>query len=141
MSNHILPEWSWRLAFVFSLVGMGFGLWIRYSIPESMDFILKSAAGKKLDNSLIKSSLSFIRHHPIQSFGVCLLTWLGVSVTFAFFIYAPIHMTTFNHLTQQEAFRINTFALVLLVTLIPVFGMRQYRSTWMILLLRVFSKA
>ncbi len=137
MSNHILPAWSWRLAFIFSLVGMGFGLWVRYSIPESMDFILQSAAGKKLDNSLIKSCLRFIRHHPIQSFGVCLLTWLGVSVTFAFFIYAPIHMTTINHLTQQEAFKVNTFALMLLVALIPVFGILSERVNRLSLILIV----
>ncbi len=136
ISHHAAPAWIWRLAFIFSFIGVGFGLWVRSSIPESMDFILKSATGKKIDKFfLIKSSVNFIRQNPIQSLGVCLLTWLGVCVTFTFFIYAPIHMTTINNLTQQEAFRINTFSLMLLVMLIPLFGILSERVNRLSLML------
>ena len=44
IAKGIIPEWSWRFVFLFSLVGIIFGFWLRYSIPESLVFIMNNTA-------------------------------------------------------------------------------------------------
>lgn len=118
-----IPDWSWRIAFLLSLFGTIFGLWLRYSIPESIEFILKNSLTKnrnKLDT--LKSSFDYIKSHYSQCLAIFGITWLGVCVTFSIYVYSPIHMSTINHLSHQEAFSINTIALLLVISFIPLFG-------------------
>lgn len=47
---------------------------------------------------------------------------MGVSMTFSFYVYAPLHLTQLNTFSQHQAFGINTFALGILILFIPCFG-------------------
>lgn len=121
---HVIPDWSWRMIFILTMVGMLWGVWIRYSLPESKEFILENG-GEKPQNKwdIFKSSFKFAIQYPYQCFSIFSITWLGVCITFAIFIYSPIHLSTVNHLSQYQAHGINSLSLLLLIILLPIFGL------------------
>ena len=43
IEKNIFPEWGWRIVFLLSLLGTFVGLWIRRSLPESIEFILENS--------------------------------------------------------------------------------------------------
>lgn len=119
----VIPSWSWRLAFLLALVGMVFGFWLRNSIPESIEFVLNhQIPTTKTKTQLIRESLNFLKFNLSKCIGVIGVNWLGVCVTYSFYIYAPIHMASVNHLTKYESFGINSIGLATAVLLIPFFG-------------------
>jgi MHS family proline/betaine transporter-like MFS transporter len=123
ITNHYIPEWSWRGLFFIALAGTIIGLWIRSSLPESLGYILSNSSSKRKSKSeIIKSTVSMIKSQPLHCLSVTAIAWLGVSETSAIFVYSPIHMTTINHFSQHDALEINTLSLVLLTMLIPLFG-------------------
>ena len=118
-----IPEWSWRFIFLFSLFGIIFGVWLRYSIPESLTFIMNNAATrptKKWD--IFKNSIVFIKNNPYQCLSIVAITFLGTCLSFIYYIYIPIHLITTRDFTQNEVFSLNVFSLTLVVILIPIFG-------------------
>ena len=123
MDQHLLPMWGWRLAFLLAFFTMVVGFWIRSSIPESWDFINANAiSDKKPLFTIFLEGLEFIKANPVKALTVFALVWLGTSITVLIFIYAPNHMTTINTLNRLQALTVNSSSLLLLVTLIPIFG-------------------
>ncbi len=119
----IVPDWSWRIIFILTLIGTSFGAWIRYSLPESKEFILENAGDAKQNKwNIFKESLKFTIHYPYQCFAIFVITWLGVCITVSIFIYSPIHLSTVNHLSQHQAHGINSLSLLFLILLLPMFG-------------------
>lgn len=123
--HHVfLPAWGWRLAFFPAIIAMLVGIWMRTSIPESLSFMLENAkmpANSKWE--ILTNALNFIKQYPYKSMAVAALTWLGVCITYSVYVYGPIHMTTLNSLSTYEAFSINSISLLILIFLIPIFGM------------------
>lgn len=118
-----LPEWSWRLVFLFSLFGMGLGLWIRNALPESKAFMLENSGTQiATKKNLLKASLNFIKNNPILCFAIWSIIILGVGETTAIYVYSPIHMTTINHFSLHQALLNNSISLALVIFLIPFFG-------------------
>jgi MHS family proline/betaine transporter-like MFS transporter len=118
-----IPEWSWRIIFMLSLVGTLFGVWMRFSIPESIGFMLENASTPKIKKSeIFKNSIQFIKTYYVQSLAVFAITWLGVCATYSIFIYSPIHLITIHQMTQYTSLGINSISLTLLIILIPIFG-------------------
>lgn len=123
INNQYLPEWGWRAIFFIALAGTAVGIWIRNSLPESLGFVLNnSSSRKRMKYDILKSSISLIKLNPLRCLSLMAITWLGVSETSAIFVYSPIHMYTFNNLSQQNALEINTLSLFWLTVLIPFFG-------------------
>ena len=123
IAKGIIPEWSWRFVFLFSLVGIIFGFWLRYSIPESLVFIMNNTAthpSKKWQ--IFKNSFVFIKKNPSQCLSIIAITFLGACLTFIYYIYIPMQLITTRNFTQSEAFSLNVFSLALIVILIPIFG-------------------
>ena len=123
ITNHYIPEWSWRGLFFIALAGTFIGVWIRGSLPESLGYVLSNSSAKENGKSeILKSTISLIKAQPLHCLAIIAIAWLGVSETSAIFVYSPIHMTTVNHFSQQDALEINTLSLILLTVLIPLFG-------------------
>lgn len=123
IAKGIIPEWGWRFVFLFSLVGMIFGIWVRYSIPESFTFIINNTSTMPTNKKKIfKDSFFFIKQNPYQCLSIVGITLLGACLTFIYYIYIPIHLITDRGFTQSEAFSLNVFSLALIVLLIPIFG-------------------
>ncbi len=121
---HVLPEWGWRFAFMLALLTMLIGFWIRNSLPESLEFIAENARTEKRSFfDVLYEALAGFKSQTFDAFVVFSLVCFGVSTTILIFIYAPIHMSTVNHLHNTQAFIINSSSLTLLVLLIPLFGL------------------
>ena len=130
IDKNIIPQWSWRLLFMFSIFGTFIGLWIRRSLPESIGFILENSNTKIHKKSqILRDSINLIKKHPSSCISIIAIAWLGVSETSALFVYSPIHMTMINNFSQQQAIGMNTICLLFLIPLIPLFGfLSDYHS-------------
>ncbi len=123
IAKGILPDWSWRVAFLFSITGIVFGFWIRSSIPESMSFILNNSATQKTKKSyILKNSLNFIKNHSLQCFSISAITMMGTCLSYIYYIYIPIQLITTRNFTQSKIYSLNVFSLFLIVILIPFYG-------------------
>ena len=121
---HVLPEWGWRFAFMLAFLTMLIGFWIRNSLPESLAFIAENARTEKRSFfDVLYEALAVFKSQTFDTFVVFSLVCFGVSTTILIFIYAPIHMSTVNHLHNTHSFIINSSSLTLLVLLIPLFGL------------------
>jgi len=128
INTNVLPDWSWRIIFVLSLLGISMGPWIRRSLPESMEFILENSntlSNKK--TNILFSSIKLIKNHPLRCLSLIAITWLGVGETSAIFVYSPIHMTMINNFSQHQALGMNTLSLLFLIPMIPIFGLLSDR--------------
>ena len=120
---HVLPEWGWRFAFILAFLTMLIGFWIRNSLPESLEFIAENARSEKRTFfDILYEALAVFKSQTFDTFVVFSLVCFGVSTTILIFIYAPIHMSTVNHIHNTQSFIINSSSLTLLVLLIPLFG-------------------
>lgn len=118
-----LPDWGWRLAFILALITMLIGFWIRNSLPESLEFITENARKeKKTFFEILHAALNVFKSQSFDTLIVFSLVCFGVSTTILIFVYAPIHMTTVNHMHDTQSFAINSSSLALLTLLIPLFG-------------------
>lgn len=120
---HVLPMWSWRLAFIFAFVTMIVGFWIRNSIPESQEFITKNArSNNRTLKEIFIETLQLLKKQSLESFVVFALVLFGVATTVLIFVYAPIHLVTVNNLSSTQAFLINSSGLAIVTILIPFMG-------------------
>lgn len=123
ITKGIVPEWSWRFIFLFSLVGIIFGVWLRYSIPESLTFIMNNSTTRSTKKwNIFKNAIIFIKNHPSQCLSIVAITFLGTCLSFIYYIYIPINLITTRNFSQNEVFSLNVFSLSLIVILIPIFG-------------------
>ena len=128
MKMGFLPENGWRIAFVVSFITTMMGCWVRNAVPESFEFIIANARKERrtvLD--IAKETFRTIKTQFIESLLVFTLVWFGVSATMLIFIYAPIHMVTINNLVDYQSFSINSISLLLVIIMIPIFGMMSDR--------------
>lgn len=120
---HILPAWGWRIAFIFAAITMLFGYWIRDSIPESQEFIANNARSDyRTLSDIFNETISLLKQQALESMVVFLLVFFGVSTTVLIFVYVPTHLVIVNHLSNTQAFLINSLGLVIVTTLIPFMG-------------------
>jgi MFS transporter, MHS family, proline/betaine transporter len=123
IAKNIIPEWSWRFIFLFSLVGIAFGIWIRNSIPESLVFIMNNVNTEPTRKwHILNSSLRFIKDHPSQCLSISAVTLMGICLSFIYYIYIPINLITTRGFSNNEVFSLNVLSLTLVVILIPIFG-------------------
>lgn len=123
MDIKALPDWGWRLAFILALITMLIGFWIRNSLPESLEFITANARKKKRTFfEILHDALNVFKSQSFDTLLVFSLGCFGISTTTLIFVYAPIHMSTINHIQHAQSFIINSSSLLLLTLLIPLFG-------------------
>ena len=123
IATGIIPEWSWRFIFIFSLIGIVFGIWIRHSIPESLTFIMNNITTDPTKKwHILKNSFIFIKHNPARCLSISALTLLGTCLSFIYYIYIPIHLLITRNFSQNEVFSLNVLSLFIIVILIPLFG-------------------
>ena len=123
ISINVLPDWGWRFIFLFSFIGILFGLWLRYSIPESFVFIMNKVTNIETKKwSILKNSINYIKNHPSQILSISALTLMGTFLSFIYYIYIPINLITNRGFTHNQVFTLNVISLSLIVILIPIFG-------------------
>jgi MHS family proline/betaine transporter-like MFS transporter len=119
----IIPQWSWRLAFIFAFVTMIVGFWVRSSIPESQQFIINNARkDKRKFKDIFNETFCLLKQESFDSFVVFTLVLFGAATTVLMFVYAPIHLVTINNLSRTQAFLSNSAGLLIVTILIPFMG-------------------
>lgn len=123
IDQQILPQWGWRLAFIFAFVTMLLGFWIRSSIPESMEFVANTARSHERSLShIFTETFRLLKQQRLESLVVFMLVLFGVTTTVILFVYAPTQMVKVNHFTSTQAFMINSAGLAIVTALIPTMG-------------------
>lgn len=123
IDKQLIPEWSWRFVFLFSISGIIFGFYLRRSIPESLSFIMNSRPGQITKKSnLFKESIKYIANNPIQCLSLGAITLTAACLTYIYYIYIPINLMTYRHFTKIEVYGLNSICLLAVVLLIPFFG-------------------
>jgi MHS family proline/betaine transporter-like MFS transporter len=123
IAEKYIPDWGWRIVFLFSIFGVIFGFWIRKSIPESLTFILNnSTRERKRKRDILITSFHYIIENPLQCLSISAITLLGICLTYIYYIYIPINLITYRHFTQLQVYGLNAGSLSIVVLLIPFFG-------------------
>jgi len=117
-------EWFiWRVPFMLALVGSSVGLYVRLCMPESLEYVLYYSDHKKPNLSqLTKQSLQYIKHQKVKSALVLALSLLGVSMSFLFYIFAPIQAKLYNNLSYTQILVSNLIAACVMLIAYPIIG-------------------
>ena len=124
ISVNKLPHWSWRILFLFSIIGVIIGYIIRRKTQETLEFIKHNAHHYPITvKSFFKKIYNFIITEPQKMITIIVLAGFGTYFSFAtFFSFGQIHMSTINTFSKAVALLINSTALLCTVCFIPIFG-------------------
>lgn len=123
ITSGYIAAWCWRLVFIFSIFGVIFGFWIRRSIPESLAFVLNNTNPDKRNKlNILTESFQYIIQNQAQCLSICALTLMGICLTYIYYIYIPVNLMTYRHLSQIQVYGLNVASLLIVVLLIPCFG-------------------
>lgn len=119
----ISANWLWRIPFVLALITTVFGVYIRYNMPESMDYIVYYAQHTKPTTKVIyRQSLRFVRQFPFLFNYAFFASFLSVATGFFFYLYIPLHAIQHSELSQQFIMQSTIASLTFVCIIIPVFG-------------------
>lgn len=100
MPEATLAEWGWRLPFLFGLLIVPIGLWLRATLTDTPEFIAAHAQDRSKD-APIMATLASHGANIAQGFGVSVLS--GVCA-YALVIYMPVHLQKALGFSSQDAF-------------------------------------
>ncbi|GAA0372246.1 MHS family MFS transporter [Actinoallomurus spadix] len=117
-SGDAFKDWGWRIPFLFSLVLVGIGLWVRLRVMETPMFaeVVERRAVEKVP------VLEVIRRHPKE---IVLSALLRCSEQMPFYIFTSFALTyVVKHAGLSKTFALNAVAVAaaLELVLIPAFG-------------------
>lgn len=149
----LYPQYSnlWRLPFFLALATTLIGLYIRYKMPESLDYILYYAnRAKPTTREIYSQSLQFFKQHPFLFYFAFCSSFLSVTTGFFFYLYVPLHAIEYSMLSRDLIMTSNTISLCFVTLLIPCFGwlsdrfdrlkMLTFASTGLLVLAYPFMK-
>jgi MFS transporter, MHS family, proline/betaine transporter len=117
-------EWIiWRIPFILALLGSSIGLYIRMYLPESLEYIIYYAEKPKPNlKKILKQAFFYSYDNKLKSFYVFVLSCLGVSTTFLFYIYGPTQAHMYGFFTDKQIIISNIISLCVLLGVYPVAG-------------------
>lgn len=125
-----LSSYAWRIPFILTSIGIPIGLWIRRRNAETLPFIRENSSETECNfKNHFQNLLQLIKFKKASCVLIVALSALGTCATYLIYLYAPLHTALFQHLSQWHVMAINTFSLVVLVMLIPLFGYLSDRYT------------
>jgi MHS family proline/betaine transporter-like MFS transporter len=114
---------AWRIPFLFALITMGLGLYIRRRIPESLDYVRYYAnRAKPTSRMLYQHSLTFIKTYPLLFRYAFFASFLSIASSFFFYLYMPLYAVHDIHLPRAWVTLSTLSALSFTTLLIPLFG-------------------
>lgn len=123
ISNQLIPMWSWRFCFFFSIGGIFLSFWIDRNVSESLSYILENSIEKeKPFRGYFSSFLQAITQQKGRILGVSILLWLSVTFTYLIFVYAPTHIMQHSGISMTKSLIVNTVSLAVIVLLTPISG-------------------
>lgn len=97
VNSKILPEWSFRLIFLFSSLTLLIGYVARRHMNETLEFFIYSPKFTDHKTKLLyQQAQKSIKTRPWQSLKIIFLTGFGTHMTYSLFFFAPFHLTKVN---------------------------------------------
>jgi MHS family proline/betaine transporter-like MFS transporter len=117
-------EWLfWRLPFILALLGSSIGLYIRLYLPESLEYIVYySEKPKPAITSILKNSLRYCLSNKVKTVYVFVLSCLGVTSTFLFYIFGPTQAHISGYFSENQIMISNILSLIALLAVYPIAG-------------------
>lgn len=115
LSQEDLYSYGWRIGFLFGIVLAFIGIYIRKNTSETPIF-LAIEEKNKTKNPLIKTFI----HHPREFLISIIFSSLQGVAFFLLFVYMPTFYTKFLHIPPAKALFVNSFAMFILIVLIPI---------------------
>lgn len=116
-------EWLWRIPFLLAMITTLIGYLIRYTMPESLAYVVYYAQRSKPNTSVIyKQSVEFVKKYPFMFNYAFFASFLSVATGFFFYLYIPLHAIQYSHLPRSTIITSTMLSLTLVSLLIPVFG-------------------
>lgn len=118
MSTEQLHDFGWRIPFLFGAVIGVVGLYLRKGMGDDEHF-----DKMKKEHISEKTPLAeFWKDYKLQALKIIMLSWaFGVSV-YLIFIFLPSYLHTFHNVKLEDALSAHTISIVVLMVLIPFFG-------------------
>lgn len=113
-----LASWGWRLPFMAGLLVGGIGLWMRKGMAETPEFQQLKESGRVDKNPLLEA----IQSTPTQIIRVGAMVALMGGGFYMLFVWWPTYLTKIVTPPVPHALVVNTIAMAVLMTLIPVAG-------------------
>ncbi len=113
--KEILLDWGWRVGFLFGIVLAIVGIYIRKNTSETPEF-LAIEEENKTKNPLLKTFV----HHPKEFLISIIYSSLQGVAFFLLFVYMPTFYIKVLKIEMSKALFINSFAMFVLVILIPI---------------------
>ncbi|MGK5084603.1 MFS transporter [Bdellovibrionota bacterium FG-1] len=118
LGDHDMQAWGWRLPFLSGVVIACVAIWMRSELEETPVFEQMRKDGDLGGNPLAEA----IELVPGKIFHASMLVTLVGGGFYLLFVWWPAFMSRYIHPHVPYAMTINTFSLILLVTLIPIMG-------------------
>lgn len=115
MSKETLLDWGWRVGFLLGIVLAFVGVYIRRKTEETPIFIEIQQNGHN-HNPLLKT----VKEHYKELLIAVIFSSLQGVAFFLLFVYMPTFYSKFLNISMSKALFINTFAMLVLIILIPV---------------------
>jgi MHS family proline/betaine transporter-like MFS transporter len=117
-------EWIlWRIPLMFALVGTVVGLYVRFHLPESKEYILHYADHKKpMFTDLLKQSFKYMISNRVKSICVFCLSGLGVSITCLIYIFPSMQIHVDNQFSIRQALVSTIISLTVMLCFLPYMG-------------------
>lgn len=116
-------DWLWRIPFLFAALTTLIGFYIRYSMPESLAYIVYYAQrAKPTTGAIYRQSLAFVKKSPFIFNYAFFASFLSVTTGFFFYLYIPLHAMQYSHLPRSFIITSTTLSLIVVTLLIPLFG-------------------
>ncbi len=110
-----MPEWAWRIPFLFGGVIGVFGFFVRRRMVETPEFASETTRGK---NSLFQ----LLRSHRLSSFAAFVFGSFNGALTYTLFGFLNIYLSRYLHVPLAEAMRLNLFGLFAFMFGSPLMG-------------------
>lgn len=122
--NHPELEWViWRIPFILALLGSSIGLYIRMYLPESLEFVIYySEQPKPSIKKILNESFQYCIENKFKTIYVFILSCLGVTTTFLFYIYGPTQAHIDGYFSNNQIILSNSIALFILLLIYPFAG-------------------
>ena len=118
MGDAAMEDWGWRLPFLSGIFIGLLGIWMARALEETPTFEKMKAEGKIGGNPLREA----LQEVPGRIFHAAMLVILVGGGFYILFVWWPTMLSRFIHPHVPHALALNTFALILLVILIPFTG-------------------
>ncbi len=122
-SSLISQQWAWRIPFLLAIFTTSIGFYVRYSMPESLAYVLYYAdRPKPTTRDIYQQSMLFLKKFPFMFNFAFFASFLSVATGFFFYLYIPLHAMEYSHFSRSFIMNSTMASLALVVLLIPVFG-------------------